>query len=159
MFRASSTTTSGRRGQSNYERKDSTKSDFYTMAGSKMDKRDVLKQGLQQKQNPEQQKEELITRPPKQVRADKIRAGNIKNHFHNWEEITSDKTIPDIIKHGLKINLKYTDLPSNMPFEHKLSVTESKVISEEIIKLLDKGVISKSVVTGNDFFLYLVCQT
>ena len=28
MFRASSTTTSGRRGQSNYERKDSTKSDF-----------------------------------------------------------------------------------------------------------------------------------
>jgi hypothetical protein len=43
-------------------------------------------------------------------------------------------------------------MSSKMPFEHKLSVTESKVISEEIIKLLDKGVISKSVATGNDFF-------
>lgn len=79
------------------------------------------------------------------------RAGNIRNHSHLWRHITQDEYILDIVENGLKLNFK-DEVPSNSPFEHKLSARDSDTISREISKLLDKGVITISKYENNDFF-------
>ena len=79
-----------------------------------------------------------------------MQAGNIKNHSQSWRQITQDQYILDIVENGLKLN--FDDIPSNVPFEHKLSTRDTDIISGEINKLLQKGVITKSTYKENDFF-------
>ena len=80
-----------------------------------------------------------------------IHAGNIRNHSHLWRQITQDEYILDIVENGLKLNFK-DEMPSNSPFQHKLSTRDSEVISGELNKLLAKGVITVSKYENNDFF-------
>ena len=51
-----------------------------------------------------------------QTRANNYEAGNIKNYEAQWKDITSDKFIIDIIRHGLKINF-FQQPPEKQPFE------------------------------------------
>ena len=52
-----------------------------------------------------------------------FRGGNPKNHLTKWKNVTSDKTILDIIENGLKLDL--IDIPkSNSKFAFPLSHEE-----------------------------------
>ena len=52
-----------------------------------------------------------------------FRGGNLKNHLTKWKNVTSDKTILDIIENGLKLDL--IDIPkSNSKFAFPLSHEE-----------------------------------
>ncbi len=68
-------------------------------------------------------------------------AGNIRNYIRNWEDLTGDINILDIVKNGLKLN--FTDAPpdSREPFEYPRSKTEFEKIDVEVRKLLKKGVV------------------
>ena len=53
-----------------------------------------------------------------------FRGGNLKNHLTKWKNVTSDKTILDIIENGLKLDL--IDIPkSNSKFAFPLSYEEA----------------------------------
>ena len=77
-------------------------------------------------------------------------AGNLRNHYSDWEETTSDRIILDIIQNGLKTDLiekiNITCSPNIRHSEH-----EKCIINEEIKKLLQRGVIIKCEREENDF--------
>ena len=78
-------------------------------------------------------------------------AGNIKHCLQNWQEITSDPYILDIVKYGLKLDFLYSP-PACKPYEYGRNNDEKLVISEEIQKLLKKKVIQATIVEPEDFF-------
>ena len=82
---------------------------------------------------------------------DNFRAGGIRHHLDTWRAFTSDKYILDIVENGLKLNFT-ADAPSKVPFEYKRSQNETRVIDEEVFKLLSKEVISASCVNNGDYF-------
>ena len=88
------------------------------------------------------------------VKSTKVfQAGNIKNYYDNWTEITNGITILEIVRHGLEINFKNAeDEKHKPPFENKMTTKDSNVISEEIVKLLNKKVIEKTTVNPDHFF-------
>ena len=114
--------------------------------------RGVINKIQKQQQTDKPAQKEKQTSKNHQVRNQDFQAGNISNYYDNWLEITSDSNILDIVLHGLKLNFKTNDMQSKLPFEHNLSAKESEVISEEIQKLLNKKVISSTVVTEDDYF-------
>ena len=64
-------------------------------------------------------------------------ASRVKYFLPKWQEITSDGTILNIIKHGLRINL--TDIPSQGHItQHSFSDHEKEVIDKEITQLTAK---------------------
>lgn len=67
--------------------------------------------------------------------------GNIKNKFSNWEKITNDKFILNIIKRGLKLEFIDKPLESSQYPRIKYNTDENLAISLEIKKLLTKKVI------------------
>ena len=71
-----------------------------------------------------------------------LRAGNIINYLSQWSSITSDRFIIETVKWGLKIG--FISKPVNKHTRQMAhSAEESKIISEEIAKLLKKGVIEE----------------
>jgi len=67
-------------------------------------------------------------------------AGRLKFFAHEWEKITSDKTILSYVQ-GCKIEFDTEPLQTAQPRAIPFSVKETQVLDSEIEKLLDKGVI------------------
>ena len=75
----------------------------------------------------------------------------MKHFLENWESITSDKYILDIVKHGLKLQV-LTEVPHREPFRVTNSTKENGIMSQEINKLLKKKVIVQTIAEKRDFF-------
>lgn len=72
-----------------------------------------------------------------------FKGGNLHLHYPAWENITSDKYILGIIRHGLLLD--FNSIPgTNVPIEHPVSCHEQNIIDNEIAKLLQKGVVVRS---------------
>ena len=68
----------------------------------------------------------------------KYQGGKISKYLHNWEKLTQDKYILDIIKYGLKLEfIKYPPKQHSFP-PNIYSKTEEESIKIEIKKFLDK---------------------
>ena len=77
-------------------------------------------------------------------------AGNIKNCYKTWSDITSDCNILSVAKHGIKIDFR--ELPwQNKPVSHPLSSSEILTVDKEICKLLRKKVIVETSRCEGDF--------
>ena len=81
-------------------------------------------------------------------------AGNIGNCLSNWEKITQDRYLLDIIRHGLKLNFTVNP-PSCTPFEPGRSINNQTILNGEVKKLLAKGVIATTIAEPNDYFSHL----
>ena len=69
-------------------------------------------------------------------------AGNLKNHIHEWAKLTSD---PHILELASGYKLDFDTFPEQFRKPScKFSDSETKLISGEITKLLNKGVIVES---------------
>ena len=77
-------------------------------------------------------------------------AGNIGEFVQNWKKLTSDSTILDIIKHGLKLNFHDQPPESRKPFEYPR--TDYETIDTEVKKLLMKGVVEHSQREIGEYF-------
>ena len=82
---------------------------------------------------------------------DNYRSGNISQFLKNWEQLTSDREIISTVKYGLKLNTMSAISP-RQPCQFKLSVDESRAIDEEILPMLQKGIIELSEETPKDYF-------
>ena len=81
-----------------------------------------------------------------------FRGGNLKNHLTNWENVTSDKIIPDIIEDRLKLDL--IDTPkSSSKFAFPLSHEEKLIVKKEVALLKGKNIVAKANVTENNTFV------
>ena len=86
----------------------------------------------------------------KKVSTSNFKVGNLKIHYSDWEKITSDRIVPDIIKNGLKIDLMESpNITCSLKILH--SELEKCIINAEIEKLLQKGVIIKCGREENNF--------
>ena len=83
-----------------------------------------------------------------------FKAGNISNNFEAWQQLTNDPFILDVVKQGLKLSLNETPNPRG-PFEPGMGKETKAIISNEIKKLLDKGVIKAVAPSGGEFFSHL----
>ena len=73
----------------------------------------------------------------------KFTGGNTKLFAKNWEKLTSDTYILDIIKNGLRLDFK--EFPQNRQYQFKaLKDEELNIVKEEVQKLLSKQVICES---------------
>ena len=77
--------------------------------------------------------------------------GGLQDHVEGWKSLTTDPVILDAIKH---YHIDFGDVspsqvyqPKQMPF----SPSEREIITEEITKLLDKGVIEQIDRVQGDF--------
>ena len=70
-----------------------------------------------------------------------FQAGNIKNNFPNWKQLTSDK---DILKTVTGLHIEVNDVPISGGYQINFSETEFIVIQNEIEKLLQKQIIKES---------------
>ena len=80
-----------------------------------------------------------------------FRAGNIRHYINKWMDITSDGYILDIVQNGLKLNFS-AKAPEKGSFEYKRARNETKVIDEEVERLLEKQVISACGEKTGDYF-------
>ena len=79
-------------------------------------------------------------------------AGNIKNYRSNWEEISPNFFIMQIVKQGLTIDFIDNTPPiTNKVKQCVFAPTEIDIIDLEIVKLLKKGVIEESTRCTGDF--------
>jgi len=83
-------------------------------------------------------------------------AEQLKDHVGSWESLTSDQVILDAIKHY------HIEFEANTPVQHypskqiHFSPSEREIITEEISKLLSKGVLEKlNMQKGTSSQLYL----
>ena len=68
-----------------------------------------------------------------------------------WTRITSDKFIIDVVTHGLRI--KFEDIPtSNVPHLYPKPAAELPILSAELQRLREKGVIVPTEREAGDFF-------
>ncbi|XP_068739614.1 uncharacterized protein [Montipora capricornis] len=80
-----------------------------------------------------------------------FRAGQLREHVSAWESLTSDPFILDAIKHY------HIEFKSEVPYQAQeprhiyASLSDKEVIDGEISKLLLKGVIERTCLTGNGF--------
>ena len=79
------------------------------------------------------------------------KAGNITNCLGKWQDLTSDRTILDIVEYGLKLDFIDTP-PLCKPYQYPVSQQEYIIINAEINKLLDKQVIIETNIEMGDFF-------
>ena len=83
-------------------------------------------------------------------------AGQMIDHVDSWESLTSDQVILDAIKHYHIAFEAITPVQSYPPKQIHFSPGEREIITEEISKLLSKGVLEKlNVHKGTSFQLYL----
>ena len=76
------------------------------------------------------------------------------NCTRNWESLTTDYFILDIIKNGLK--LAFTAIPpSNSPSSIQGPTWRGILIGKEVEKLLHKGIITVSKECAGDFYFNL----
>ena len=83
--------------------------------------------------------------------AGKYEGGGISHHQKEWNTLTQDRDILNILEQGLSLRLDKTPEP-HPPHQHKLSTTDSNIIDQEIMKLLQKRVIIETKVGPTDVF-------
>ena len=83
--------------------------------------------------------------------ANNFQGGNITQYLRNWENMTSDPVILNIVRYGLKLDLISLPLYHRHYSQHSLSSQEITIIKKEINKLLSKTVITKSIKLPSDF--------
>ena len=78
---------------------------------------------------------------------------NPKNHLTKWTNVTSDKTILDIIENGLKLDL--IDTPkSNSMFAFPLSYKQELIAKKDVVLFKGKkNIVTKANVTENNEFI------
>ena len=77
-------------------------------------------------------------------------AGNISNSYENWMKITKDKLILELVRDGLKF--EFTEIPPECHIKPlSLKPYEENIIDNEVLKLLDKQVLSVSFYEPNEF--------
>ena len=77
-------------------------------------------------------------------------SGNMKHFYENWKKITNDHNMLSTIQYGFKINFKEKPQYQNVPkIPHDMSETE--IITQEVKKLLNKGVIAECSRETGDF--------
>ena len=81
-----------------------------------------------------------------------FKAENPKNHLTKWTNVTSDKTILDIIENGLKLDLIDT-LKSNSMFAFPLSYKQELIAKKDVALLKRKKTVNKANVTENNEFI------
>ncbi len=79
-----------------------------------------------------------------------FRAGNIKNSYNAWAELTSD---PEILEMVTGYRLRFTEQPTQCtpPTQREFSPDENQAIDAEIKKLLEKGVLVQSSHEHDEF--------
>ena len=78
-------------------------------------------------------------------------AGQLKDHVGSWESLTSDQVILDAIKHYHIEFEANTPVQPYPPKQIHFSPSEREIITEEISKLLSKGVLEKTEHAEGDF--------
>jgi hypothetical protein len=82
---------------------------------------------------------------------DKFQAGNISNHFENWNLITSDKYLLEIVKNGYSIEFHSMPVLSHLKCNNKFNSGEILFISAEIDKLLTMSVLTKTTYSPEQY--------
>ena len=77
-------------------------------------------------------------------------AGQIQHFSENWEKLTTNKTILDIVA-GYKIEFDTISEQLASPNKIFTNVKESQIVAHEIEKLLIKGVVQKVRHTKGEF--------
>ena len=73
-----------------------------------------------------------------------FKAGQVKEHFSNWQKITSDPEVLQNIK-GAKIPFITESKMDKIPINPNFSSEKEKAVDSEIEKLLKKGVIKETL--------------
>lgn len=85
-------------------------------------------------------------------RVSQFKAVNIRNCYPEWERITSDSKILELVRNGLSINFEY--IPHKYsPHQYKRAHEEASVIDNEIKRILLKRVITPTTLEKQDSFL------
>lgn len=71
-----------------------------------------------------------------------FRAGNITNYIRNWEKLTTDRVILDLVR-GVRLSFTEVPLQDETPREYKFNSDTSNILSGEIKSLVDRGIVSK----------------
>ena len=85
-------------------------------------------------------------------------AGQLKDHVGSWESLTSDQVIRDAIKHYHIEFEADTPIQPYPPKQIHFSLGEREIITEEISKLLSKGVLEKTEYAEGDFLSTIFVQ-
>ena len=85
------------------------------------------------------------------------RAGNIANVFSEWQKITDDPYILQLVK-GSKIDFVKLPFQTYIPNSCKFRASEIKIVKSEIQILLQKGVIKKSLHEKGQFISPYFCD-
>ena len=72
-----------------------------------------------------------------------FQAGRIKNFYNGWSDITSDKFILNLVKHGIFIEFDNFSPQSIVPRQYNFNEIEHQAILSEIQSLLKKGVVKE----------------
>ena len=78
-------------------------------------------------------------------------AGQLKDHVGSWESLTNDQVILDAIKHYHIEFEANTPVQPCSPKQIHFSPGEGEIVSKEISKLLNKGVLDKTEYAEGDF--------
>ena len=79
-----------------------------------------------------------------------FKAGRLKDYYNFWSEITSDRDILNNIS-GMKLELNHLPMQWCLPKEYNFTESEKLFLSDEINKLLKKGVIIETEYESGDF--------
>lgn len=87
-------------------------------------------------------------------------AGRLANHAENWEKITKDRWVLDVIK-GYQIEFLRSRYQTRRPHTPHYNIEQNKLLAEEVRDLLQKGAVSQveEPENGEGFFysnLFLV---
>jgi hypothetical protein len=85
-----------------------------------------------------------------------FRGGRLAHFYHEWEKITSDREILDIVS-GQRIEFDTTPLQNYPRSLSKCTEAEQAVIRAEIVKLLHKAVIVRAQHEPGDSYLQFLC--
>ena len=77
-------------------------------------------------------------------------AGNIKQFYENWKKITNNHIVLSLIQYGFKINFIEKPKCQNVP-KIPYYMLETEIITQEVKKLLSKGVIIECSSKTGDF--------
>ena len=130
--------------------------------------RRTLSQGWQQRQqpSPEQPSPESSSKPIEQVRigtnkfvnirelrelADEYSAGNCANHIDEWEKLTSDQEILQMIKGDIIDFIEEIPVQNHRSYNINMSKEDKKLVRKEIKKLLKKKIIVPTEQEQGDF--------
>jgi hypothetical protein len=82
-----------------------------------------------------------VNRPNKPVSTCTFQAGSVRFHVDEWENITSDRWVLDIIRDGYRIEFTETPYQWREPSPFSLSSKENEILDNEIHAMWNKGAI------------------